>query len=66
MYYSIPQSKMILRRRGGVNRSVHPYVRIYDDAANKESALIEEWNKISLVEANELTFSFLAFNIKKV
>ena len=44
--YTISKSKMISRRQGGGNEAYYIYVEEVDDAANKDSALIENWYEI--------------------
>jgi hypothetical protein len=36
---------MISRRQGGGDEAYYTYVEEADDDANKDSALIQEWNK---------------------
>jgi hypothetical protein len=42
--YTISKSKMISRRQGEGDEAYCIYVEEADDAANKDSALIEKWN----------------------
>jgi hypothetical protein len=44
--YTISKSKMISRRQGGGDEAYYIYVEEADDAANKDSALIENWYEI--------------------